>query len=327
MAFAACGGSSGKGATTSTTEGPFEQPGTTVGKSATLEEVRDFGSNPGDLRMFEYVPTGLAPNRPIVVALHGCTQSADGFDNETGWTKWADAMGFALVLPQQTAQNNGAKCFQFWLAGDASRGQGEAASIKQMVDSAASRYESDPRRVFVTGLSAGAAMTNVMLATYPDVFRGGAPVAGVAFQCATNAPETAPCNNGTVDKTPAEWGELVRRASSWKGPWPAVSIWHGTTDATVSIQNLRETMEQWTNVNGIDQVPDVNDTISGFPHVVYKDRAGTALVETFSVTGMGHGQPTDPGSGARQCGVGAPYFLDVDVCASYAIAAWFGVNA
>lgn len=294
--------------------------------ATTLTQVAGFGSNPGNLQMFEYVPTGSS-GRPLVVVLHGCTQSAAGFDDESGWTKWADQMNFALVLPQQQSANQTNKCFNWWLPGDQTRDQGEALSIKQMVDWEIANHGVDAARVYVTGLSAGAAMTNVMLAAYPDVFKAGAPIAGVPYKCAVNALQTGACNRGQTNKTPAQWGDLVRGASSWTGPWPKVSIWHGTNDPTVDAKNLTETMEQWTNVNGVDQTADVSDTVNGFPHKVYKDGAGNARVETYSLTGMGHGMPVDPGTGAQQCGTAAPYFLDVNICSSYFIALWFGVNA
>jgi poly(hydroxyalkanoate) depolymerase family esterase len=297
-------------------------------QAATLTEVTGFGSNPGNLRMFVYVPTGLPTNRPLVVALHGCTQSAAAYDNETGWTKWADTYGFALVLPQQQRGNNPSLCFSNWLPGDQARGSGEALSIKQMTDWVKTTYGSDATRVYVTGLSAGAAMTNVMLAAYPDVFSGGAPVAGVPYQCATTAAQATACNNGSTNLTPAQWGDKVRAAfPTWSGPWPRVSIWHGTADTTVAPMNMTETMEQWTNVNGIDQTADTTDTVAGYPHNVYRNGAGTALVETYSITGMGHGQPIDPGTGPTQCGVATGYNLDVNICASYYIASWFGITS
>ena len=94
---------------------------------------------------------------------------------------------------------------------------------------------------------------------------------------------------------------------------------------TVDAANLNETMEQWTNVHGVDQTADTRDTVAGYPHKVYRDSAGTGVVETFSITGMGHGQPVDPGSGATQCGTATGYNLDANVCASYHIARWFGL--
>ena len=78
--------------------------------AATLTQVASFGSNPGNIQMFEYVPANLAAGRPLVVVIHGCTQSAADMDDETGWTKWADQYGVALVFPQQQAANNSSKC-------------------------------------------------------------------------------------------------------------------------------------------------------------------------------------------------------------------------
>lgn len=293
--------------------------------AGTLTQVAGFGTNPGNILMYQYVPDNLVAGRPLVVVIHGCTQTAANMDAETGWTKWADQMGFALLLPQQQSANNGSVCWNFFQKTDNQRGAGEPLSIKQQVDWMVSHHSVDTSRIYVTGLSSGAAMTNVMLATYPDVFAAGAPLAGVAFKCATGVSSSLFCNAGTVSKTPAQWGDLVRGASGWTGPWPRVSIWHGTSDQTVNVANLNETMEQWTNVHGADQTADVSDTVAGYPHKVYKTEAGASVVETFSITGMGHGQPVDPGTGATQCGTATGYNLDANVCASYHIAQWFGL--
>jgi poly(hydroxyalkanoate) depolymerase family esterase len=293
--------------------------------AATLTEVTSFGSNPGNLQMFTYVPTGMPTGKPLVVVLHGCTQSAASMDTETGWAKWADTYGFALVLPQQRTPNNPSRCFNWWLSADSSRTGGEAESVNSMVSWMKTTYGSDASKVFVTGLSAGAAMANVMLATYPDVYAAGAPVAGVPYRCATTAAQTSACNNGTTNLTPTQWGDKVRAAFAWGGAYPRVSIWHGTADTTVSPLMMTETMEQWTNANGIDQTADVSNTVAGFPHNVYNDAGGNARVETYSITGMGHGYPVDPGTGAAQCGTATGYNLDVNLCASYSIGQWFGI--
>ncbi|WP_279349621.1 extracellular catalytic domain type 1 short-chain-length polyhydroxyalkanoate depolymerase [Erythrobacter litoralis] len=298
---------------------------TPIAQAAALTKVTGFGSNPGNILMYEYIPANLTAGRPLVVVLHGCAQKAADMDSETGWTKWADQMGFALLFPQQQSANNSSNCWNFFVRGDYQRGAGEPLSIKQGIDRAVALHGLDERRVYITGLSSGAAMTNVMLATYPDVFKAGAPVAGVPFKCATTVGSSLLCNTGTVTKTSEQWGNLVRGATNWSGPWPRVSIWHGTNDLTVNIANLQETMEQWTNVHGTNQAADTTDTVSGYPHRVYRNSNGMAVVETFTISGMGHGQPVDPGTGTMQCGAATGYNLDAGICASYNIARWFGL--
>ncbi|MFD7285282.1 PHB depolymerase family esterase [Streptomyces sp. NPDC059863] len=288
--------------------------------TASLTEVTGFGTNPGNLRMFRYVPDGLPAGRPLVVAIHGCTQSAAAYDTETGWTKWADQWGFALLLPQQQSANNLNSCFNWFESGDIARGAGEALSIKQMTDRMKSDLGSDAARVYATGLSAGAAMTNVMLAAYPDVFAGGAPVAGLPYACATSVIGAYGCMNPGTNLSPAAWADKVRAAyPGYTGPRPTVSVWQGTADTTVVPANLTETVEQWTAVHGTDATPDATDTVAGYPHAVYRDGAGRDVVETYTLTGMGHGQPVDPGTGAEQCGTAGAYILDVGLCASYRI--------
>src|SRR5262245_39160038 len=147
-------------------------------------EVTDFGSNPGHLRMFKYVPSGLPPSSPLVVVMHGCTQNARDYGADSGWIELADRLHLALALPEQSQSNNPRNCFNWFVIGHNRRGQGEALSIKQMVDKMKADHGIDSSRVFATGLSAGGAMTSVMLATYPDVFAGGGIVAGLPYGCA-----------------------------------------------------------------------------------------------------------------------------------------------
>ncbi|WP_116428422.1 extracellular catalytic domain type 1 short-chain-length polyhydroxyalkanoate depolymerase [Streptomyces spongiicola] len=296
-------------------------------QAASLTEVTGFGSNPGGLRMFRYVPDGLPGGRPLVVALHGCTQSAAAYDDETGWTRWADAWGFALVLPQQRSANNAGSCFNWFQRTDVSRGQGEALSVRQMVDRMAADHGTDRSRVYVTGLSAGGAMTAAMAASYPDVFAGAAVVAGVPFDCARTLAAAFGCMSPGSDLGARQWGDRVRAAyPSYPGPYPVMAVWHGTADGTVAPVNMTELVEQWTDVHRTDAVADDEDTVAGHPHKVYRDSGGRAVVESYSLTGMGHGQPVDPGSGESQCGTTGPYVLDANICGSYWIGRTWGLG-
>ncbi|MBI1890354.1 MAG: PHB depolymerase family esterase [Burkholderiales bacterium] len=289
-----------------------------------LSQVTSFGSNPGNLQMFKHVPASMPANAPLVVALHGCTQAAIDYE-KAGWSQLANTHKFYVLYPQQQSGNNSNKCFNWFEPGDLARGGGEALSIKQMVDNMKANHSIDANRVFVTGLSAGGAFTNVMLATYPDVFAGGAPMAGIPYKCATTMSAGFTCMSGS-DKTPSAWGDLARSGySGYTGRKPRVSIWQGSSDTTVQPMNGTETVEQWTNYHGIDQTADVSDSVLGYPRKVYKDASGNALVEYYSITGMAHGTPVDPGTGTQQCGTAASYILDKDICSSYWIGQFWGI--
>jgi poly(hydroxyalkanoate) depolymerase family esterase len=313
---------------------PWLCPDSATSCGAPLTEVTGFGSNPGNLKMCTYLPANLGASRPLVVALHGCTQQASDYDDGPGWIQFADKHRFALLLPQQQQANNPSKCFNWFLPGDNERDKGEALSIRQMIDKIKADASIAPQKVYVTGLSAGGAMTAVMLAAYPELFAGGAIIAGVPYKCANDANEAlSQCGVSvsgqlvpTKDLTPAQWGSLVRNASSHSGPFPRVSIWQGTSDTTVNPQDQRELVDQWTNVLGIDQVPDTEDTINGHAHKLYKDNSGKALVETVLVSGMGHGTPVAPGNADNQCGKAAPFILNVGVCSTFHIIKFWGLD-
>ena len=232
--------------------------------SGTYQQVTGFGSNPGNLQMYEYVPAGLPSGAPLVVALHGCTQSADDYYNHSGWPKYADLWKFAVVFPQTTTSNNIQKCFQWFDPAKDARGGTEAASIVQMVSSAEQRHGSDPHRVFVTGLSAGGGMTADLLAAYPDVFAGGAVDSGLPAQCATSLVAASGCQMNNQNLTPAQWGDKVRNSyPGYTGPWPRVAVWQGTSDYTVYPVNATELRDQWTNVWGISQTPSSTQSLPG----------------------------------------------------------------
>lgn len=289
----------------------------TPAHAATLTQVSSFGSNPGNLSMYSYRPDGMGSGRPAVVLLHGCTQNATTYFNNSGWRKYADLWGFALIVAEQKSGNNALSCFNWFQAGDIARGQGEALSVKQMVDYAKTNYGTDASRVYVSGLSAGGAMTAVMLAAYPDVFQGGSVVAGIPYNCGTS------CQNMAVSKTPQQWGDLVRNANpGYAGPWPRVAIWHGQSDTTVVPANGTELMTQWTNVRGGSQTPASTTSLPG--NTTLETYASDA-VRLYKVAGMGHGTPVDPGSGADQCGTAASYFLDT-ICSAYRDALFFGLD-
>jgi poly(hydroxyalkanoate) depolymerase family esterase len=295
-------------------------------QSSSLEQVANFGPNPGNLIMNRHVPASLPPAPALVVALHACEQTAADYVN-AGWNQLADAYGFLVLYPEQQTANNSLRCFNWsWdpsSPAGLTRGQGENESIKEMVDRMKADFPVDPQRVFVTGFSAGGAEAIELLALWPDVFAAGASFAGVPYECAATLSDAQSCLSGQTTKSASAWGDLVRQAyAGYAGPWPRLSIWQGTTDPVVSPLNVAELVKQWTNVHAIDAVPDESDTVGPLAHQAYQDGAGHTLVETFQVANIDHAVPIDP---MHACGANGTYFVDDGLCSTFKIAASFGL--
>ena len=295
------------------------------GEHHRFSEFTSFGSNPGALRARTYIPESYVAGSPLVVVLHGCTQDPSAYDRGAGWSNAADACGFALLFPEQQRANNVKLCFNWFSPDDASRDRGEALSIRQMVDEMHTRCGTDPARVFVTGLSAGGAMAAVMLATYPDVFAGGGIIAGVPFGSAHSIPEAFDRMRGHGAPSPKELTKLVLGASSHSGPWPTLSIWHGSNDMIVDAGNAQDLVDQWRALHGATKVPTRTDHVEGYPHRVWCDPAGREVIEEYEITGMAHGTPlntSQPGSGE----VAGPYMLQAGISSTRHICRFWGLS-
>src|SRR5512133_2096020 len=157
-----------------------------AGRPTRLRELTGFGANPGNLRMFVYAPQGMPPHAPLVIALHGCTQTSDEYDHGTGWSSLADRLGFAVVYPQQQPANNPKNCFSWFLPGDIVRGHGEAFSIREMVEHA--------------------------IGTFAEVFAGGAIIAGLPYGCASNVQQAFEAMFAEQGHAAQALGDRVRAA-------------------------------------------------------------------------------------------------------------------
>ncbi len=206
------------------------------GSRLTLET--GFGANPGALRMFRYVPGDLEPGAPLLVNLHGCAQTARGYDHGVGWSAMAERHGFALLAPEQSRMNNPNGCFNWFQPEDTVRGRGEVESIHQMIEHLLNTHALDRDRVFITGLSAGGAMASAMLAAYPESFAGGAIIAGLPAGAANSLAEALGAMYRTPLRPQRSWGNAVRDASPHQGPWPRISLWHGDADTVVTFSNM-----------------------------------------------------------------------------------------
>ena len=276
-----------------------------------LDETQSFGSNPGQLRMFSYTPPSQTTEQSaLVVVLHGCGQTAAGYDYGAGWSTLADRYGFALLMPEQQRSNNPNGCFNWFQPEDTQRGRGEVASIHQMVETMVRENGIDPRRVFVTGLSAGGAMTSVMLACYPETFAAGAIIAGLPYGAASNVQQAFQSMFQCPSRPARDWGNLVRAAAPLhEGPWPRVSVWHGNADKTVIPSNAREIIKQWIDVHGLSSAPSLEVTVDDYPREVWLNGAGDELVESYTITHMAHGTPLATGEADFECGAVGPFLL------------------
>jgi poly(hydroxyalkanoate) depolymerase family esterase len=289
-----------------------------------------FAPNPGRLGAYLYSPERPRDPAPLVVALHGCTQVAADFDDETGWTSLAEEAGFLLLLPEQSASNNRTRCFNWFNPRDQVRDGGEPESIRHMVEAVQAGRRVDPERVFIAGLSAGGGMTSVLLATHPDLFAGGAVVAGVPYGCAANALLALPCMRlgNRLVPGPRAWADKVFAAAPpGTARWPRVAIWHDAGDTLVNPVNAWSSMEQWTAVHGIDQVPDLGVRVGPHQRIVYQDAQGRSQVELWLTRGVGHATPIDARTG---CGRDDPerkhdFVKDADICASRETARFWGL--
>ena len=283
-----------------------------------MRSLEGFGSNPGQLKGWYHVPGDRVPTG-LVVVLHGCTQDAAGYDRGSGWSNLAERHGFAVLFPEQQRANNANLCFNWFSAEDIRRDSGEALSIRQMIAALLERHAIDPARVHITGLSAGGAMTAVMLATYPEVFAAGAVIAGLPFATALSVPQAFDRMRGHGHATAGSSAASVRSASAHRGPWPALSVWHGTADRTVDLVNADALIDQWRQLSGLKVTPDRTELVDGHPHRVWLGADRRIAIEDYRITGMGHGTPLDT-QGERGCGVGGAFMLDVGISSTWHMA-------
>ena len=287
-----------------------------------LQAFMDFGANPGKLKAWAYLPdVGDGERLPLVVALHGCTQNAPGYDEGSGWSELAERFGFAVLLPEQVRSNNANMCFNWFDPAHTRRRAGEAASIAGMIDALVERHGIDPARVFVTGLSAGGAMTSAMLAAYPDMFAGGAILAGLPHGAAASVGEAFEQMRSARPNARSD-GRSIRKASGHSGPWPRVSVWHGTADSVVSPSNADALVRQWQDIHGLPDTPAEEGLVDGYPHRVWRDAAGNALLEEYRITGMGHGAPLAT-TGECGCGNAGAFMLEAGISSTvHSARAW-----
>lgn len=293
--------------------------------------------NPGKLAARIYLPEGMTRGAPLVVVLHGCTQNAAAYDQGAGWSRLADraagqGRSFGLLFPEQQRSNNPNLCFNWFARQDTARGEagrgGEAASIAAMIGAMASEHDLDPKRVFITGLSAGGAMSAAMLQAYPELFAAGAIIAGLAAGIAEGVPEALAAMAGGGGRPAKPSG-----ASGKPMHLPRLSVWHGSADTTVVPANGDAIVARAIALRGIDAASGEAEAIG--PHRRTTWRVGgqsgklVPLVEQYEIAGMGHGVPLSAagtaGADAFALGARGPHMIEAGIDSTARIAAFFGL--
>jgi poly(hydroxyalkanoate) depolymerase family esterase len=261
----------------------------------------------GTLAYELYVPTTYRAGSPmpVVVALHGCTESADSYRQLSGWDAKGQSQGFIALFPQQSSSRNYLTCWNWFQQADMQRGSGEPAIIAGMVNMVERKYTVDTNRVYVAGFSAGGAMANVMAATYPDVFAA----VGVGSGCEYNG---LPCV-GYQGPDPTQTGQEAYQAmGKYARVMPAI-VFQGDADQVVAPANAPQIVQEWQVTDNYVLAGSANGPIptssysakstfgwvpTGETYTVstYPDSHGNDLIEYWSIHGMNHAWSGGPSS-------------------------------
>ena len=296
-----------------------------------LIQIKTFGKNPGNLNSYIYLSAeNNETKKPLVIALHGCSQNAKSFNEQSGWSNLAASHQFHVLFPEQKFINNPNSCFNWFYQQDTKYDFGESFSIYEMIVYAIKEYNIDEKKIFITGLSAGAAMSVAMMANYPNLFNAGAIFAGGPYYGESFSPIEAL----QIMKKP-----LVFSSEKWKEKFPEKSlndsiefpkliIVHGTKDKIVDYSNAFSLINQWCAVLEIDTI--VDNTIENFTENKLINRtsyqkSNIEKIVLFTVSGMGHALPVDPGKNPNQGGKKGVFAKDIDFYSIYYVAKEFGL--
>ena len=293
--------------------------------SGRLTALNEFGTDPGSLSADIYIPENFPKKGQLVVVLHGSTQSPESYDLGSGWSMLADEYGVALLFPGQRLTNNLLGSFNWFEKGDSHRGSGEPLSIRHMIKQVVDDHAVDPSRVFITGMSSGGAMASVMLATYPEVFAGGAIIAGLPYRSANNLMEAMVRMKGVGSPSDHKLDSLVRGASEFTGRWPTISVWHGSSDTTVDSSNADSIVRQWQEIHKVAAEPTREETVDGFSRKVWCNADGQVVIEEYIIGSMGHGTPISA-DGDKGLGQEGKYMLEVGISSTRHIADFWGLS-
>jgi poly(hydroxyalkanoate) depolymerase family esterase len=258
-------------------------------------------SNAAGSRAYKlYIPSGYRGQAvPLVVMLHGCTQSPDDFAAGTRMNVIAEEQTCLVVYPAQAGHANPAKCWNWFRPNDQRRGEGEPSLIAGITSQVMRDHVVDPRRVYVGGLSAGAAAAAVMGAAYPDLYAAIGVHSGLACGAASDVPSAFAAMRQGEFPTP---GDIAAAAAS--GPMVPTIVFHGDRDTTVHPRNGDHVIAQSKGATSAQTQVQRGQVAGGhaYTRTVHIDASGRSILEHWEIHGAGHawsggspaGSYTDP---------------------------------
>ncbi|KAG8164546.1 hypothetical protein KVR01_006464 [Diaporthe batatas] len=264
-----------------------------AGVQGDLVQVTNFGSNPSGIEMYIDLPDNVTANAPVILALHGCGGSAQRYYGQNNLAAVGKGRGAIMIYP---SAGDSTHCWDSGTPESLTRdGGGDTQSLVQTVQYVLSEYKASPAKVFCVGRSSGAMMCNALAAVYPDVFAATSVYSGVAAGCMA-VPEGTPanpmetCAKGNVTKTPSEWAATVRSYNpSYRGPYPRMQLWHGTSDVVVVYHNFVEELKEWSAVFNVPFTRNITSSPeANYTQMIYGD--GSKMVG-YSALGVGHVVP------------------------------------
>jgi len=256
---------------------------------------RSFTNHAGTRAYKLYVPSSYSAHQgdpvPVVVMLHGCTQSPDDFAAGTRMNALAEQRGFLVVYPAQAANANGSKCWNWFRSEDQDRDRGEPSLIAGITREVVAEYHVDERRVFVAGLSSGAAMAVILGTTYPEIYAAVGAHSGLPYGAAHDMVSAFGAMKGGKGM-PNRTGSGAGRAAGGRGV-PTI-VFHGDRDHTVDARNGAEIVEQAVRGHSNELRLQATSRQGGaagdrqFSHTIYVDTANNPVVEQWVIHGAGH---------------------------------------
>jgi poly(hydroxyalkanoate) depolymerase family esterase len=296
-----------------------------------LEEIKNFGENPGNLKMYFYEnhhTNKTTAKKPLIVVLHGCSQTAEKIARQSGWNKLADINDFYIIYPEQKMVNNPNKCFNWFLEDDYYPENGEAASIKQMIDFSMKEYSIDSSKIFIYGVSAGAAMSVAMMANFPNIFQAGASYAGGAF-LATKSSEALKNMLHPKLMDGEDLGKTIKLMHpKYDGKFPKLIAIHGKEDLIVNFKNSEQLIEQWKYLHKNEIKKEIlfeNFHHSDVKKTVYENEYHEAQVIFYEIKHLGHSIMIDVGESEKQGGENGLFISNKGFHSTYWIAKDFGL--